>query len=107
MDFLFKALFVAAVTWAVGWLIVEFLAVREETSGPSGPSSGVETAIGKPAVVIKAFAPGVDGKLRGRVRFEGEDWKAVYTGDAASPPAKHDHVTITEIDTARLEAQVN
>ncbi len=106
MEFLVKALLVGLIAWGVGWTIVEFIAAREGNSGPSGPSSGVETAIGKQAVVTGAFSRGENGETRGRVRFEGEDWKAVFVGHSATPPAKGEQVTVVDVDAGHLEVRV-
>ena len=80
--------------------------MREGNSGPEGPSSGVETAVGKAAEVTQAFSTNENGETRGRVRFEGEDWKAVYEGHAEPAPAKGDTVMVTDVDTGNLEARV-
>ncbi len=107
MDFLLKALLVALIILAVGWMVVEFLATIDiSRDPPSTNASGVETAIGNPAVVITSFAVDDKGKLRGRVRVEGEDWRAVYVGDQPTPPAKGDSVSVVDVDTGRLEVTV-
>ena len=88
-------------------MIAEVLGLLDDTRNTKpSTSSGVATAIGNPAVVTKSFETGEDGKLRGRVRFDGEDWKAIYIGDAGKPPGKGDEVTVVEIDTGHLEVQV-
>ena len=94
MEFLVKALLVGLIAWGVGWTIVEFIAAREGNSGPSGPSSGVETAIGKQAVVTGAFSRGEN------------DWKAVFVGHSATPPAKGEQVTVVDVDAGHLEVRV-
>ncbi len=107
MEFLVKALFVAFVTWAVGWMVVEVMALFDVDRKPRrGAVSGAETAIGDPAVVTKSFTQDGDRAIRGRVRFEGEDWKAVFTGSPSAPPATGDRVTVVEIDTGNLEVRV-
>lgn len=106
MEFLLKALGLALITWVVGWTIVESLATWGASKSRPGTTSGTDTAIGNPAVVCKSFSQDDKGEIRGRVRFEGEDWKAVFAGDPEKPPAEGDRVTVVEVDAGHLEVRV-
>ena len=73
---------------------------------PNHPSSGVETAVGKPATALSTFSGSASKAATGRVRFEGEDWYAVFAGDPLNCPKVGDQVTIVEIDAAKLKVVV-
>ena len=73
---------------------------------PKGPVSGAESALGRPAIVIGDFSSDLQNTVTGRVRFDGEDWNAIYVGDAARLPRSGDTVSIHQIDASRLKVIV-
>ncbi|MEM8816864.1 MAG: NfeD family protein [Pseudomonadota bacterium] len=86
-----------------------FLEWRELFSAQNqgGTVSGTGTAVGRDATVIAAFEKATrHGKPEGRIRIEGESWKAVLDGETTSPPAVGDRVTVFDMDAARLVALV-
>lgn len=71
----------------------------------SEPVAGPESAVGRSAVVISDFTQASSGQLLGRVRFDGEDWRAEYVG-STSPPYVGQEVEISDIDAAKLTVKV-
>ena len=63
--------------------------------------SGREEMVGLPATAIGAFAPGKNGRYRGRVHAHGEDWQ----GESAAPIADGAALRITAIDGLVLQVQ--
>ncbi len=107
MDYLFYLLLVALITYGIGSFVLEsFGSIVERRKSRPGQSSGAETAIGNSAVVTTSFAAADNGEIRGRVRVDGEDWNALFVGDASTPPARDDQVTVVEVDTGSLEVRV-
>ncbi|MEO1247383.1 MAG: NfeD family protein [Pseudomonadota bacterium] len=87
--------------WFLEWR--EIFSVKNR----GGIVSGAETAVGSDAKVIAAFAKTTGHrKPEGRIRIEGESWRAVLDGDAANLPAVGDRVTVLDMDAARLVARV-
>lgn len=106
-EFLVLALVVAAITFVFGNIVLDILGTSIEDRNPkSAKKSGVEAAPGQFAIVIREFTDDDGARLLGRVRFEGEDWRAAFVGDTDSPPSKGGQVTVVEIDTDRLEIRV-
>ncbi len=107
MSELILALGIAAlVAWGIYVLIENYEIFSAVRNAPSQPSSGVETAAGKPAKVISTFSGSPPTAVTGRVRFEGEDWNAIFAGDSSNYPQAGDDVTIVEIDAAKLKVIV-
>ena len=82
--------------------LVSYLILRSERARVR---SGAEGMVGQPAIALSDF---VDGT--GRVRVQGEDWKATLQGDGAVK--KGDHVAIDAIEglelrVRRIEAPVS
>ncbi len=107
LEFLLLALVVAAIAYMAGGTILEmFGSLVEHQSSKHPRSPATDNASGRSAVVIRDFAKGDDDEIRGRVRFEGEDWKAVLVAATDTAPAEGDEVTVVEVDTDRLEIRV-
>ncbi|MBT8078776.1 MAG: hypothetical protein KJO31_09355 [Gammaproteobacteria bacterium] len=95
---------------AVAWGIYVLMESREifsaSRSARQKPVSGVGASIGTSARVIDKFSTGPDERITGRVRFEGEEWNAVFVGSSDATPGIGDSVTITDVDASRLEVRV-
>ncbi len=105
-DFAF-ALGIAAVVAYGFYALIESLEIFSASRNfPKSPASGPETAPGTRVHVITSFSKSNLDKVTGRIRFEGEDWNAVLVGQSSVFPKVGDHVTILEIDAARLKVFV-
>ena len=104
---LVTALITAAAVAACVYTLVECVELWNiARNSPSKPVSGTESALGSNAVVSKEFAKLDTGAFVGRVRFDGEDWRAEYTGNLPEPPVVGQTVVISEIDSAALAVRV-
>ena len=89
------------------YFVIEFREIlNADRDRPSKPVSGIESALGSSAVVSKEFATTSAGRLVGRVRFDGEDWRAEYIGSPSIAPKVGQVVNISEIDAAKLIVKV-
>lgn len=73
-------------------------------NAPRAPVSGPESVAGKQAVVCRNFEHTAAGALCGKVRFEGEEWRAEFAGTDA--PTVGQMVVVTGMDAGRLILKV-
>jgi len=97
-----------AIAVAVGfYLALEFFATESALRQIGKPVSGVESAKGRQVTVISVFEQGSDGaNPEGRIRMDGESWKAILDAGAQTVPELGDRVTVLEIDAAKLVVRV-
>mgnify|MGYP000312503037 CR=1 FL=1 len=73
---------------------------------PAKPVSGLESALGTSAIVSEGFTKSGTGALVGRVKFDGEDWRAEYVGNLPMAPDVGQSVQIREINSGTLTVKV-
>jgi len=104
---LFTAIIIAFLVVGVIYTLVEFFEVfAAHRDSPKKPVAGAESAIGKSAVVVRDFSSLQEPRPIGRVRFEGENWNAVFVGNRSESPRAGDRVSIVDIDAANLKVKV-
>ena len=103
----FSALGITAVLALTIYTVVEtFLVYSANRSASRQPSSGLESAVGKDAVVSRDFEKNDAGMLCGRVVLDGEDWLAEYVGTDIDAPRIGQRLSISDIDVSRLTIKV-
>lgn len=104
---LITALLIAFAFAGGAYVVIEFREIwNANRDGPMRPLSGIESAKGTSAIVSKAFTASGTGVFVGRVKIDGEDWRAEYVGESSASPDVGQPVKIREIDSGRLTVKV-
>lgn len=75
--------------------------------GPRKPVSGVESLIGRKVVLTRPFEKSQSGRITpGRVRVDGEDWKAQWLSESEELPAPGSELTIVRVEPESLRLWV-
>ena len=104
---LFTAIAIALfVVWGIYISFEVFETYAAQRDSPRKPVSGVESAVGGSATALSDFSTQEAAEPVGRVRFEGEDWNAIFVGNPSELPRTGDRVTIVEVDATNLRVKV-
>ena len=97
--FVIAALIYSVLEWTV---IVDFI-----RDSPRRPVSGIESMLGSKALLIQPFKKSDGGTvLSGRVRIDGEDWKAEWSGECDALPDDGSVLTVVKVEPESLRVCV-
>lgn len=99
--------------WAIAiggviYLAIEFFELSSAfRHGPRKPVSGAEAMLGRKVVLTRPFEKSESGKVMpGRVRVDGEDWKAEWTSRPVELPHPGAELTIVRVEADSLRLWV-